>query len=217
MAKKVAEETAGEEILVLHEKWVSVARRYLREIVAGVVGLVLILALWTGYNSYQETRENQALRLYVQALSSKDKKERQTLWEEILKKYPGTLAARESLLHLWELKLLNPKARPGEELAQLQKALPGSLMPSFKLAEGYLAEEKKDFVSAQKSYLQVLRKAPYSKAIVYLDLARTYENLKDWSKALEMYQKYLKEYPKNNYLNFIEYKLAKIQAQLPTK
>ncbi len=208
------ETSAGEEILVLHERWVRLAREHLREIVAAVVGLVLVLSLVAGYRAYQNRRENKASLLYMQALSLKDPEKLRTKLQEIVRKYPGTVAAREARLNLWEL-ALNQRSPLREELLKaIRKEARGAQKVSVWLGEGYLAEEKGDLSRALEAYQKALKEGSFSGAVVYGDLARVYEKEKAWQKALEAYQKYLAEKPSAGNLSFVEYRLAALKQKL---
>ncbi|MBX6422981.1 tetratricopeptide repeat protein [Thermosulfurimonas sp. F29] len=209
------ETSAGEELLVLHEKWVRAARAHLREIVAAVVGLILLLSFWSGYRMYQNRREGKAALLYAQALSLKDRNQAFRKLEELVKRYPGTVAAREARLNLWErdLSTLAPeKLLPA--LKKIERENRGEVKTSVLLGEAYLRETQGRVKESVRLYEKVLKEAPYAGEIVYADLARAYEALKDYRKALEYYRKYLKTRPPSGGLNFVEYKLNEIKKRL---
>jgi len=211
---KKGKENASKEILVLHEKWVEAAKKHLREIVAATVALILGLSLVAGYRSYHKRKEGKAAILYAQAISLKDSEAVRKRLEAIVQRYFGTVAAREALLDLWELSLSKRSPDLQKRLKVLKRNAFRETQYSLLLAEGYLLEEKGKYKEASWRYQEVLKKAPFSGVIVYADLARVYEALKDWSKALEAYQEYLKLKPPSGGLNFIEYKLARIQQVL---
>ena len=206
--------SAGEEILVLHERWVGAARKHLREIVTGVVVLILGLSLIAGYRTYQARKEAKAALIYVQAVSLKDRETARQKLEEVVLNYPGTVAAREALLHLWEWSLANRDSDLPKRLEELKRKAPEELEASFFLAEGYLLEEKGKHREAAQKYKEVIKKAPFSGVVVYADLARVYEALNDWPKALEAYRKYLGLKPPSGSLRFVEYKLDRIEEAL---
>lgn len=208
------ETAAGEEILVLHERWVRAVQKHLREIVTAIVAIVLVLSLLTGYRTYHERKEAKAALLYAQAISLKDMEAARKKLEEVVQKYSGTVAAREALLNLWELSLAKRSPDLQTRLKALKRKAPGELKFSFSLAEGYLLEEKGKYKEAEQKYQKVLKKAPFSGIVVYADLARVYEALRDWPKALEAYRKYLELKPPLGGLHFVEYKLAKIEQVL---
>ncbi len=207
--------STGEELLVLHERWVKAAREHLREIVATVVGLVLLLSLWAGYRMYQDRREGKAALLYAQALSLKDQEAAFQKLQKLVKEYPGTVAAREARLNLWERDL--GKKEPEALLAALktlERESEGEVKFSVLLARGYLLEESGKVRKAVAIYEKVLKEAPFTKRIVYADLARAYENLKDYRTALDYYKKYLETKPPAGGLDFVEYKLSEIEKVL---
>ncbi len=205
----------GQELLVLHERWVGAARKHLREIVAAVVGLILVLSLWAGYRMYQDRREGRAALLYAQALSLRDRKASFKKLEELLRRYPGTVAAREARLNLWERDL--GKKRPEELLSalkDLERESRGEIKASVLLGRGYLLEESGKLRKAVGLYEKVLREAPFSGGVVYADLARAYEKLKEYHRALDYYKKYLETRPPSGGLDFVEYKLSEIEKLL---
>ncbi|QJA06907.1 tetratricopeptide repeat protein [Thermosulfurimonas marina] len=206
---------AGEEILVLHEKWVRVARGHLREIVATVVGLVLVLSLWAGYRYYRDRREVQAVRLYVKALSQKDRDSQIKLLENLVHNYGDTVAGREARLNLWESRLSS--SSPEEllkELKALEKGARAEVKSSLRLGEGYLLEEKEDFKAAAGLYEEVLKEAPFSEGVVSADLARVYERIGDFRRALEYYRRFVAQKPPLEALSFVEYKLSILEKRL---
>ncbi|RUM87224.1 MAG: hypothetical protein DSZ24_06670 [Thermodesulfatator sp.] len=212
MAKKTE---AGEEILVLHERWVRAAKAHLREIVTVVVGVVLVLCLWAGYRYYRDRRETKAVRLYVKALSEKDLEARKKILRKLVQAYSDTVAGREAGFHLWEIQL--PSSSPQKALKQLlrlQKGAKGEIRVSLSLGEGYLREEMKDYRGAARLYQEVLKKAPFSVGLVSADLARVYEKMGNYRQALKYYQQFVDQKPSVEALSFVEYKLAVLKEHL---
>lgn len=211
-----AEGGAGEELLVLHERWVRMARAHLREIVAVVVGVVLVLSLWAGYRFYQDRREGKAAILYLKALSLKDRARGYQALQRLMREYPGTVVAREARLYLWERDLSRkPPADLLKEIKQISRGARGEMKISCTLGRAYLLEEIGRPEEAADLYQKAIRQAPFARPVVYADLARVYEAQKKYRLALEFYQKYLETRPSDEGLSFVEYKLSELKKGLP--
>ncbi len=206
-------EEATETLLVLHEKWVKAAKEHLREIVAGVVAVVLVLAAFSGYRAYKEGREKKASLLYIRAVTTQNATKKMALLEELVRRYPGTSFATEARLSLFELRLSKGERDLFPLLKRLRKETRGEVRLTVFLGEGYLYEETGNLKKATEVYQKVISKAKYLSKVVYGDLARVYELSGKKKEAYEAYLKYKEVNQLPEGVFFLDYKLKTLSPK----
>ncbi len=217
MAKK-EQAAPEEELLVLHEKWVRAAREHLREIILAAILLVLAATLWAGYNYYRSSRENKAAILYVQAMMKTDPAQKEKALTEVIKRYGGTSAALEARLSLYEIYVAQGNlAKAYEELSYLRKKAKKPWTAFLDLGLGYLLEDQDKLKEAEKDYLRAVKARVGLEEIAYLDLARVAELQGNYQAALDYYQKFLGRKPQGPILDFVQVRLAKLEAKIDKK
>lgn len=218
MASKKQEQAPEEELLVLHEKWVSAARQHLKEIIAVCVAIVFLAVIWTGYKYHKANKENKAALLCAQAVLTQDLDQREKLYQEVLKRYGGTSAALEARLGLYEIYAEREKFKEAlKELEALRQKADQPWQAFLDLGVGYLKEDMKALKEARKDYQEALEAKVGLESIASLDLARVAELLGDYQSATKYYQEFIAANPQGADLDFVQAKLDKLMAKVEQK
>jgi outer membrane protein assembly factor BamD (BamD/ComL family) len=137
--------------------------------------------------------------------------------QKITTTYSGTRAAQEAVISLNQVRLVNGQY----ELAAigLQDFLKSGPEPYFRAtANGLLGralENAKRPVDAARAYVDASQAAEveYLKADYLMDAGRAYRDGGEKAKALEVYQRVLKDYPKSSSKIEAEVRVAELTAQ----
>ena len=195
-------------------KWLADPRtRYLA--LGGTLGLAALIA-WLVVMSGQR-KEAFGARALDQATAIAEQGNLPLAASELQKvttTYSGTVAAQEAVIRLNQVRLVNGQ----NELAVvgLQDFLKSSPAPQF-LTTGYgllgrALENSKRPGEAASAYLKAAAAADvdYLKAEHLLDAGRAYVSAGDRPKAIETYQRIIKDYPKSGSRTEAEVRLAEL-------
>ncbi len=186
---------------------------YSRQIVAGIVILLLAVALWSGYSTYDRNQENMAATALGAALEKGDPAARASALKEVVRSHSRSEAARHALLLLAaaerdagmtdEAKKLfsQARARYGKDSICFQSAVMG---------EAYIDEQAGDNKSAAKGFQIPADKELGLEAIALLDLARVQAELGNKDQALSAYNRFLALKPGSKSLDFVRYQIMKL-------
>ncbi len=213
MAKeKRKEDKPTEELLVLHEKWVHFAQRHIREIVVAAIAIVLVVAVWSGFSYYQKQKAEKAAVLLTQAIMTQDQNQRESLYQQIIKKYGGTPAALEARMALFEEYYSQKKFdKAFSELKQIESKAKGDLKYFSFLGLGYVNEEQKKFPEAEADYMKAAKARIGLEKVAYWDLARVAELQNKTKEAINYYEELMALQPVGEKLTFIQVKLARLE------
>ncbi|OAG27780.1 YfgM family protein [Thermodesulfatator autotrophicus] len=215
MAKERKEEKAPEELLVLHERWVDFAKRHIREIIIAAIAIVVVVAAWSGFTYYQQQKTEKAALLLVQGLMTQDQKQRENIYQQVIKKYGNTPAALEARLALFEEYYAQGKlSEATSELEKVASKAKGDLKYFSSLGLGYLKEEQKKYPEAEKLYEKAATAKIGLEKVAYWDLSRVAELQNKLKEAVKYYEKLVALKPEAEKLTFIQVKLERLSQKL---
>lgn len=198
---------------------IETAMGHIREVMAALCVLIIVLAVWGGYVTYRDREEAKAALLLANALSEKNNGNTIELLNELVQKYSHSQAARQALLMLGSTYRdagQTDKAIDAFSLAKKQFPADSALAAASSLGIGYLNEEKHIFAQAKKEFTEAARNKAFS-SIATLDLARVLAVSGDKDGALEAYSRYLSLTKEPAQLDFVRYKVAELSTGAKAK
>ncbi len=214
MPKKKKTKVHEEELLVLHEKWVEVAKRYLREIIIGVVIIVLAAIGWALFQYQHERQEAKAWLAYLKAVMAKRVDRQKRLLSEVITHYGQTSAALQAHVDLLDLAYRNGDLKTASNEIEMIKRKAKAEMKFFALlGEGYLFEENKAFAKARSDYEKVAKARIGLEYLAWPDLARVAELLGDYQAALDYYRQFMILNPQGEISDFVKVKISKLEVK----
>ncbi len=198
----------------LTERWKLVLRVLF---CIAVIGGILLLI-----NLRRSEKELSAMRVLNkgEVLFREDKfSDAITIFEEVRRDFPDTVAAEIALIHIGESSCLLGELNEAEGVFSeyLTQFPGGQFSPRAQEGLGYVMEERGKFREAIDAYRKVYEN--YSDSFLgpqaILSIARCYEAMKEWSEAKEAYEELLSLYPWNSsatlaraYLDVVEWEIA---------
>ncbi len=186
---------------------------YSRQIVAGIVILLLAVALWSGYSSYDRNQENMAATALGTALEKNDPVARASALKEVIRAHSHSEAARHALLLLAAAERDAGKIDKAKKLfsqARTKYDKDSICFQSAVMGEAYIDEQTGDDKSAAKGFQIPADKELGLEAIALLDLARVQAELGNKEQALSAYNRFLALKPASKSLDFVRYQIMKL-------
>jgi len=192
-----------------------------------ILGLVAILLLSGGFflwNYFDKKNEEKASILFFQAYQifkeSKQKEasleEPSKLFQTIIKEYPRTSASELSFFYLGNCQFVMKKF---DEAIDAYNNFLGKVFSQPQLtllaydSLGYCYEEKKDYKKALEYFQKTITPSPGLGESGYLNAGRCFEALGDSEGSLNIYKKFLLEFPDSSKKSFIQEKIKGIELK----
>ncbi|MCX8116330.1 MAG: tetratricopeptide repeat protein [Desulfobacterota bacterium] len=180
--------------------------------------LLLIILMVVFYRIWQERKEDEANQKYHVALDSyqtaslsygeenpEDYKKPLSLFDDLVRSYPGTTAGRYSLLYKGTIHLRMGDYDQAISAYQnfLKKAKKDKIYRMLALEGiGYAYEGKKDYEKAVNAYSEIVKSGETPLwSTAHLHLARCYEKMGKKQESIESYKAFLGALPKSQAAN----------------
>jgi predicted negative regulator of RcsB-dependent stress response len=205
-----------EELVAGLPRWLrDIIENRLREILSGIVIVVLGTALWSGYTAYTTRQENQASAALALAMQEPEPKERIDAIEKMIRRYGNTPAAAQAFLVLGAAQRdAGQLEHAGESFETARKKTSGKRLmgAGASMGLGYLKEEQSDLAGAREAYQKAIDAKQGFENVALLDLARVETALGHKDEALKAYDKYIASQPKEAQLDYVKYQIMALSA-----
>jgi predicted negative regulator of RcsB-dependent stress response len=205
-----------EELVAGLPQWLrDIVGSRLREILSGIVIVVLGTALWSGYTAYTTRQENQASAALALAMQEPDPHERIDLMQKMIRQYGNTHAAVQAFLVLGAAQRdsgLPEQAEDSFDTARKKCSGKRIMGASASMGLGYLKEEQSDLAGAREAYQKAIDAKQGFEKVALLDLARVQAALGHRDEARKAYDMYIASEPKPAQLDFVKYQIMGLSA-----
>lgn len=205
-----------EELVAGLPQWLrGIIQNRLREILSGIVIVVLGTALWSGYTAYTTRQENQASAALALAMQESESKGRIDAIEKMIRRYGNAPAAVQAFLVLGATQRdAGELEQAGENYETARKKTSGKQLmgASASMGLGYLKEEQGDLAGAREAYQKAIDAKEGFEKIALLDIARVEAALGHKDEALKAYDKYIALQPKEAQLDYVRYQIMTLSA-----
>ena len=207
-----------EEVLTWAQRLLEPLKRYLKWVLAGAAGVVIILGVWGINARIQAGREEKAgtalAQLKPRVTGSGADTETIKSLEALIRDYPGTKAAKEA--QLWRAHLLY-HLKQYAEAARAYESLPRGRDPGWDIligeSLGYCYEALGDFKKAAQVLKPVSEKASGAfQGELWLHLAMLLEQAGDVQEASIYWRKLLDHPPSPAFIPYLKEKVAAVEA-----
>ena len=190
-------------------------QKFLREILAGIIIVVLAISLWFGYSAYTTRQENQAAAAMGNAMQQTDSAKMISALEKVVHKHGHTAVGKHAQL------LLGAVQRDSGQLEAAKKSFNKAkqefsedsfLYYSALMGLGYLQEDDAKLDEARQSFKSSSETQLGFEAIAALDFARVSSALGYNDEALAVYNNYLSLKPESTQLDFVRYQIMKLSS-----
>ncbi|WAC07117.1 MAG: tetratricopeptide repeat protein [Thermodesulfobacteriota bacterium] len=202
----------------------EVVRNNLLYLILGLVAILLLSGGGVLWNYFDKKNEEKASTLFYQAYQTfKDSKEKEASLEEpmklfqtIIEDYPRTSASELSYFYLGNCQFVMKKFDVAIDAYSkfLEKV---SSQPQLALLAydslGYCYEEKKDYKKAIEYFQKTITPPPGLGESGYFNAGRCFEALGDSEGSLNLYKKFLLEFPDSSKKSFIQEKIKEIELE----
>ena len=130
-------------------------QKYLREILAGIIVVVLAISLWFGYSAYITRQENQAAAAMGIAMQQPDPAKKISALEEAIHQHNHTVVGKHSLLLLGAIQRNSGQfelAKKSFSRAKQEFSKDNFLYYSALMGLGYLQEDETKLDEARQTY-----------------------------------------------------------------
>ncbi len=189
----------------------DILRDHFREILAGIVVIVLAALLGTGYNIYSSNRENRAAAALGAAIAERDPDARVEALEKVVKQHRHTNAMHQALLLLGAAEReLNDNARAQDAFKKAREAFPGGSVGRVSATMGlaYLYERQGKLQEAQKLFREAGSEKTGYEAVALLDLARVSAKLGKKDQALDACNEYIGQKPESQNMDYVRFMIS---------
>jgi len=187
-----------------------------REILAGILIVLLAFLLWSGYSAYDASQERKGATALGSAMQNPDPAHRAKMLKEIINQHGRTKAADQAILLLGSAyRDVGDTDKATEYFNKAKEAFDedSSLRQSAKMGLGYVLEGKGDIQAAFEIYKQVSGTNKGFSAVATLEEARTATMLGKRDDALSAYNRYLSIKPEGENLDFVRYQIMKLSQK----
>ncbi len=194
----------------------NILQDYLREILAGLVIVILATSLWYGYSAYTTRQEDRAATDLGLAIQQRDLARRVTILKRLVQDHGQTAAGRQALLLLGAAQRDSGQIKAAEkDFDKARQSLPkGSfLYYSALMGLGYLQENNARLDKALKAYKSSSESGSGFEAVALIDLARASSALGHRKEALEAYNRYLSLKPRSWQTDFVRDQITKLSSR----
>ena len=191
-------------------------QKFLREILAGIIVVVLAISLWFGYSAYITRQENQAAAAMGTAIQQPDPEKRISALREVLHEHSHTVVSKHTLLLLGAIQRDFGQvelAKKSFSRAKQEFSEDNLLYYSALMGLGYLQEDEAKLDEARQAYKSLSETQLGFEAIAALDFARVSSASGYNEEALEAYNKYLSMKPQSSQLDFVRHQVMKLSSE----
>jgi predicted negative regulator of RcsB-dependent stress response len=191
-------------------------QKFLREILAGTIIVVLAISLWFGYSAYTTRQENRAAAALGSAMQQTDRSKMISALDKVIHKYSYTIAGKHALLLLGATQRDSGQveaAKKSFSRAEQELSEDNFLYYSALMGLGYLQENDTKLDKARQAYKSSSEARQGFEAIAALDFARVSSALGHNDKAIEAYNKYLSLKPQSSQVDFIRHQIMKLSSE----
>jgi predicted negative regulator of RcsB-dependent stress response len=217
IAPEYQKKTILEEILSgLPPQVRNTLHKFLREILAGIIIVVLAISLWFGYSAYTTSQENQAAAALGSAMQQPDPVKMISALEKVVHKHSHAVVGKHALLLLGAVQRDSGKVEPAKESfnrAKQKLSEDDFLYYSALMGLGYLQEDEAKLDEARRAYKSSSETQLGFEAIAALDFARVSYASGYNDEALEAYNKYLSLKPQSSQLDFVRHQVMKLSSE----
>jgi TolA-binding protein len=211
-------------------EWVVVAVQFTRRrwqiVVAGLVGVLVLLGALAAYSWYQARREAEARKVVVDAElalrgdapgAAPKTEEAAKLLQQVADTYRGTVSAEEALIRLGNLHYAAGKHdQAAEAYGRYLGDYPrGRFALMAAIGQAYGLEVKGDLDGAARALSEALdrhRSSPLA-GEAYTTLGRLYEVQKKPDEAAKIYNEIIDKYPQTQWAQNATYRLTVLKAK----
>ena len=191
-------------------------QKFLREIVAGIIIVVLAMSLWFGYSAYTTRQENQAAAAMGTAIQQADPAKMISSLEKVVHNHSHTVVGKHALLLLGAVQRDSGQveaAKKSFNKAKQEFSEDSFLYYSALMGLGYLHEEDAKLDEARQAFKTSSETLLGFEAIAALDFARVSSALGYNEEALEVYNKYLALEPQSTQLDFVRHQVMRLSSE----
>ncbi|OPL14468.1 MAG: hypothetical protein AVO38_02560 [delta proteobacterium ML8_D] len=191
-------------------------QKFLREILAGIIVVVLAISLWFGYSAYINRQENQAAIAMGMAVQQQDPAKKMSALEKIMHQHDHTVVGKHALLLLGGIQRDSgqiEEAKKSFGLAKKEFSRDSFLYYSALMGLGYLQEDEAKLDEARQTYSSICEAQKGFDAIAALDFARVSSALGFNQEALDAYNNYLSMKPQSLQLDFVRHQIMKLSNE----
>ncbi len=193
-----------------------------REIISGILVIILVIVLYSGYSSYSENQEEKGAMLAGTALFEQDHDKKIDMLTSIIREHGMTDAyklALPMLARTYYEKGDRNKALKFFKEAQSEFSSDSIGYKASLMGEGYLLEEKGAFDEALKRFdalIEAKERLGFEK-IARLEKALAAKRAGKKDIALQEFNLFLNESPSSNELEFVKFEILKLKAKEEAK
>ena len=194
----------------------NILQKFLKEILAGIIIVVLAISLWFGYSAYTTRQENQAAAAMGTAMQQPDTAKKISALEKVVHNHSHTVVGRHALLLLGAVQRDSGQieaAKKSFNKAKQEFSEDSFLYYSALMGLGYLQEDDAKPDEARQAYKSSSETQLGFEAIAALDFARVSSALGYNNEALEAYNKYLSLKPQSSQLDFVRHQVIKFSSE----
>jgi len=189
---------------------------YLREILAGLVIVILAASLWYGYSAYTTRQEDQAAADLGLAIQQRDPARRAAVLKRLVQRHGQATAGKQALLLFGAAQRDSGQIKAAEkDFDKARQSLPkGSfLYYSALMGLGYLQENNAKPDKAIELYKSSNESKSGFEAVAAIDLARVSSAMGHRKEALEAYNRYLSLKPRSWQADFVRDQIVKLSSR----
>ncbi len=191
-------------------------QKFLREILSGIIIVVLAVSLWFGYSAYTTRQENQAAAAMGTAMQQPDPAKMISALEKVVHNHSHTVVGKHALLLLGAVQRDSGQveaAKKSFNKAKQEFSEDSFLYYSALMGLGYLQEDDAKLDEARQAYKSSSETQLGFEAIAALDFARVASASGYNNEAIEAYNKYLSLKPQSSQLDFVRYQVMKLSSE----
>ncbi|MBW1938620.1 MAG: tetratricopeptide repeat protein [Deltaproteobacteria bacterium] len=191
-------------------------QKFLREILAGIIVVVLAISLWFGYSAYITGQENQAAAAMDTAMQQPDPAKKISALEKVIHQHSHTVVGKHSLLLLGAIQRNSGQielAKKSFGRAKQEFSKDNFLYYSALMGLGYLQEDEAKLDEARQTYKSSSETQLGFETIAALDFARVSSALGYNEEALEAYNNYLSLKSQSSQLDFVRHQVMKLSSE----
>ncbi len=191
-------------------------QKFLREILAGIIIVVLAISLWFGYSAYTTRQENQAAAAMGTAMRQPDPAKMISALEKVVHNHSHTVVGKHALLLLGAVQRdfgQVEAAKKSFNKAKQEFSEDSFLYYSALMGLGYLQEDDAKLDEARQAYKSSSETQLGFEAIATLDFARVASASGYNNEAIEAYNKYLFLKPQSSQLDFVRHQVMKLSSE----
>ncbi|RKX62185.1 MAG: hypothetical protein DRP37_02245 [Thermodesulfobacteriota bacterium] len=191
-------------------------QKFLREIIAGTIAVVVAISLWFGYSAYITRQENQAAAAMGTAIQQADLAKMISSLEKVVHNHSHTVVGKHALLLLGAVQRDSGQieaAKKSFNKAKQEFSEDSFLYYSALMGLGYLQEEDAKLDKARQAFKSSSETQLGFEAIAALDFARVSSASGYNNEALEAYNKYLFLKPQSSQLDFVRHQVMKLSSE----